>query len=99
LAFGIKREELKEWKEKVKNGELAYITHYWLDERFPNAKTVTKVGCSDMDKLIAWGKKHNIPLKFIDNRSGYPHFDLLGEYQIDILTKENMLHQLDRFKK
>ncbi|WP_028402977.1 hypothetical protein [Ectobacillus panaciterrae] len=97
MAFGIKREELQLWKEKVKKGEIAFITHYWLDERFPGMKTVTKVGCADLEKLAQWGEKYGIPSRAIDKRSEYPHFDLLGERQIEILTQENLLEQLKRF--
>ncbi|MCT8138278.1 hypothetical protein H1D32_11270 [Anaerobacillus sp. CMMVII] len=99
MAFGIKREELNAWKEKVKQGEIAFLTHYWYDPRFPEVKTVTKVGCANIDRLIDWGQKYQIPAKYIDDRSDYPHFDLLGERQIEILTKEQMLAQLQRFKR
>lgn len=99
MAFGIKRIELEKWKEKVRNGEIAFLTHYWLDDRFPNAKTVTKVGCGNIEKLIAWGKKYDIPAKYIDRRGSYPHFDLLGERQYEILKAENLLEQLKRFEK
>jgi hypothetical protein len=99
MAFGIKREELMVWKEKVKKGEIAFLTHYWYDPRFPDIKSVTKVGCADLKRLIAWGKKHNIPAKYIDHRSDYPHFDLFGVRQVEILTNENMLEQLHRFKR
>jgi hypothetical protein len=93
MAFGIKRQELYEWKRKVKEGQIAFITHYWIDDRFPNYKTVTKVGCSDMDKLIAWGKQHGLKPEWIDGRNkAYPHYDLLGEKQIEILTKEGLRH-------
>ncbi|PEC46021.1 hypothetical protein CON11_12460 [Priestia megaterium] len=98
MAFGIKRPELNAWKAAVKRGEIAFLTHYWLDERFPHATTVTKVGCSDLNKLIKWGKKYGIPPKYIDNRSAYPHFDLLGERQKEIMKKENQLEQLKRFE-
>lgn len=97
MAFGIKRKELENWKRAVEKGEIAFLTHYWLDDRFPNAKTVTKVGCSNIERLIDWGEKYNLPKKAIDNRSRYPHFDLLGEKQIEIMTKENRLDQLKRF--
>ena len=30
MAFGIKKDELNEWKSKVRNGEIAFLTHYWL---------------------------------------------------------------------
>ncbi len=98
MAFGLKREELYAWKEAVNRGEIAFLTHYWIDERFPGATTVTKVGCSDIAKLIQWGKKYNIPSRYIDNRSGYPHFDLLGQQQREILAAENKLDQLERFE-
>lgn len=99
MAFGISRKELEAWKEKVRRGEIAFLTHYWLDDRFPNAKTVTKVGCANIEKLIAWGKKYGIPEKYIDRRSDYPHFDLFGEKQYEILKAENLLSQLERFEK
>lgn len=35
MAFGIKREEMKQWKASVARGEIAYLTHYWVDPRFP----------------------------------------------------------------
>lgn len=44
------------WKQKIDNGELAFLTHYWFDERFPECRTDTKAGCRDQEKLIAWGK-------------------------------------------
>jgi hypothetical protein len=47
LAFGVKRHELRHWQEAVSRGEIAYLTHYWTDTRFPSVRTVTKVGCSD----------------------------------------------------
>ncbi len=98
MAFGIRRKELLEWKSKVSQGEIAFLTHYWIDDRFPGMKTVTKVGCADLEKLKSWGEKYGIPSKYIHNRTGFPHFDLLGERQIEILKNENMLHQLERFK-
>lgn len=98
MAFGINRAELNAWKQKVKQGDLAYLTHYWYDPRFPEVKTVTKVGCADLKRLIKWGKKHNIPEKYIDHKLDYPHFDLLGVRQREIMTRENMLEQLHKFK-
>lgn len=56
MAFGLKREELYAWKEAVNRGEVAFLTHYWIDDRFPGATTVTKVGCGDIEKLIQWGR-------------------------------------------
>ncbi len=91
MAFEIKRQELIEWKRKIDSGEIAFLTHYWLDDRFPGCKTVTKVGCNNLDKLAAWGKKHGLKKEWIDHRKdGYSHFDLLGEKQVEILQKEGL---------
>jgi len=93
VAFGINRAELIAWKEKVAQGEIAFITHYWLDDRFPNSKTVTKVGCSDTQKLINWGKKYGLKAEWIDNRKPtMPHYDLFGELRDEILRKEGLDH-------
>ncbi len=43
MAFGINREELKHWKKQVAQGDIAFLTHYWFDKRFPQFNTVTKV--------------------------------------------------------
>lgn len=56
MAFGITRKELTEWKKEIDQGKIAYLTHYWLDERFPGINTVTKVGCKDIEQLIEWEK-------------------------------------------
>ncbi|MBM7649250.1 hypothetical protein JOC78_002203 [Bacillus ectoiniformans] len=99
MAFGIKKSELMEWKRKIDQGEIAFLTHYWLDERFKECKTVTKVGCSDVDKLIKWGEKYGLQKEWIDYRQkGYSHFDLLGERQRLILEEEGLLDHLSRFK-
>ena len=91
MAFGINREELKNWKASVEKGEIAFLTHYWLDDRFPGCKTVTKVGCSDLDKLIAWGKTHGLEPEWIDKRkANLPHFDLFGERRDAILRREGL---------
>ncbi|WP_147534716.1 hypothetical protein [Bacillus marasmi] len=91
MAFGIKRADLLEWKRKVAAGQIAFITHYWLDDRFPNSKTVTKVGCRNLDRLIQWGNQYGLKPEWIDNRNKlYPHFDLIGEVQIEILKKEGL---------
>lgn len=39
MAFGINREELTRWKKAVSAGEIAFLTHYWLDPRFPGIWT------------------------------------------------------------
>lgn len=98
MAFGIKRAELESWKEAVKYGEIAFLTHYWIDERFPGCKTVTKVGCSDINRLIKWGEQYGLKSEWIDYKAGYPHFDLFGHYQETIMRSENKLSQLNRFE-
>ncbi|WP_042162812.1 hypothetical protein [Paenibacillus gorillae] len=97
MAFGIKRAEMNEWKRKVAQGEIAYLTHYWLDPRFPTMKTVTKVGCSDLTKLAAWCRDNGLNPRYIHARAEYPHFDLLGPKQIEILKREKLYDQLERF--
>ncbi len=97
MAFGIKRPELVSWKETVSRGEIAFLTHYWIDERFPGCKTVTKVGCSDINRLIKWGTKYGLKPEWIDYKEAYPHFDLFGQHQQTIMEKEGMLNQLNRF--
>lgn len=98
MAFGIKREELKAWKKAVQAGEMAFLTHYWLDERFPGCKTVTKAGCADLEKLIEWGKQYGLKPEWIDMHDDYPHFDLFGEHEHDILLNEGLKAQLERFQ-
>lgn len=91
MAFGLTKKDLRLWKQRVGAGEIAFLTHYWLDERFPGCKTVTKVGCSDLSKLEAWGRKHGLHPSWIHIRKdGYSHFDLLGERQKQILENEGL---------
>lgn len=95
MAFGIKRKDLEKWKAKIDQGEIAFLTHYWLDDRFPNSKTVTKVGCNDINKLINWGKKYGLKPEWIDIRqNGYSHFDLLGLKQKEILEREGLIDHI-----
>lgn len=97
MAFGIKRDELIAWKKAVSSGEIAFLTHYWLDERFPGCKTVTKAGCSDIEKLGKWGERYGLKREWIDMHDDYPHFDLFGEHEREILVKEGLSAQLKRF--
>lgn len=95
MAFGIKREELREWKKKIDRGEIAFLTHYWVDDRFPGCKTVTKVGCKDLTILAEWGLKYGLKKEWIHIRQdGYSHFDLIGEKEKEILAMENKLTHL-----
>lgn len=99
MAFGIKRDELIRWKQQVEDGDIAFLTHYWVDARFPGCATVTKVGCSDLKKLERWGRQYGLKPEWMDLRNQYPHFDLFGEHQIRIMKAEGMLEQLHRFQK
>jgi hypothetical protein len=97
MAFGITREELRQWKEQVTRGEIAYLTHYWFEPRFPDCRTVTKVGCSDVERLVAWCLENGLNPGYIHRRQPYPHFDLIGDKQRDILRRERLWDQLIRF--
>ncbi|WP_079480085.1 hypothetical protein [Halobacillus salinus] len=97
MAFGLKREELKAWKESVKSGNISFLTHFWLDDRFPGCDTVTKVGCSDVPKLIEWGKQYGLKPEWIHRDPRFPHYDLFGNTQYRILQAENKKDQIERF--
>ncbi|MED4753765.1 hypothetical protein [Brevibacillus choshinensis] len=97
MAFGITREELNQWKQAVTRGEIAYLTHYWLDPRFPDAKTVTKVGCANHTILVEWCVANGLNPAYIHERPPFPHFDLIGSKQMEILKKEGLWEQLERF--
>lgn len=97
MAFGIDREELQAWKDKVKRGEIAFLTHYWYEPRFPSCRTVTKVGCSDVSRLTDWCLANGLPPKYIHHRQPFPHFDLIGPKQQEILQREKQWHQLRKF--
>lgn len=97
MAFGINRSELKAWKEAVSAGEIAFLTHYWLDDRFPGCKTVTKAGCTDLAKLIEWGKRYGLKPEWIDHREDYPHFDLFGKIEVQALLDAGLVEQVNRF--
>jgi len=98
MAFGIDRTELQQWKNKVLQGEIAIITHYWYDKRFPQYHTVTKVGCNNLSKLKLWGKTYNLHPEWIDNHKIYPHYDLFGHLQLKVLLHEKQYTQIERFR-
>lgn len=98
MAFGITRQELVEWKRRVSSGEIAFLTHYWTDERFPHATTVTKVGCSDLARLEDWCRANDLNPRYIHRRDEYPHFDLIGPRQIEILFSHGLEDHLRRFR-
>ena len=97
MAFGVNRTQLQQWKKRVTQGELAFLTHYWLDDRFPGCHTVTKAGCADLDRLIEWGERYGLQPEWIDRHPTYPHFDLLGDRERYILMQEGLQHQYERF--
>jgi len=98
MAFGVNRQQLAAWKSEVSRGEIAFLTHYWVDERFPGIRTVTKVGCRDIRKLRAWCLSHQLNPAYIHMRDEYPHFELIGPRQKEILMKEQLWDQIERFK-
>jgi hypothetical protein len=95
VAFGIKRQEIIDWKRKIDRGEIAFLTHYWLDDRFPGANTVTKVGCQDLEKLAAWGKRYGLKKEWIHYRKdGYSHFDLIGDRGKEVLQRAGLTEHI-----
>ena len=98
MAFGIKRAELNEWKAAVRRGEIAFLTHYWLDDRFPGCHTVTKAGCADLSRLEEWGRAYGLRPEWIDHKEHFPHFDLFGEREYAILEAEGRQDLIDRFR-
>lgn len=97
MAFGIDKKELRNWKKKVLKGEIAFLTHYWLDERFPGCDCLTKVGCSNIKKLATWGKKYGLKEEWIHKRDRFPHYDLFGDFQKEILQAEEQWDQIEKF--
>ncbi|MGQ7888010.1 hypothetical protein [Paenibacillus sp. WC2504] len=97
MAFGIKRDELYRWKDAVSRGEIAFLTHYWLDDRFAGVTTVTKVGCSDLERLTNWCLSHGLDPQYIHHSPSYPHYDLFGPIQKKILELEQQWEQIERF--
>lgn len=96
MAFGITRKELGYWKKHVISGEIAFLTHFWHDRRFPNYSSVTKVGCKSVDRLIVWGDQYNLSANWIHDGE-YPHFDLMGDRQFLILRQEGLYDHIEKF--
>src|SRR5699024_4968534 len=97
MAFGLTRFELNKWKEEVNSGVIAIITHYWQDNRFPNATTVTKVGCSDLNKLIECDNKYYLHPEWILYRQDYPHIDLFSITHNNVIINEKKFKQINKF--
>lgn len=98
MAFGVTRQELTEWKQRVARGEIALLTHYWYDERFPDSRTVTKVGCSDLMRLEAWCGDQGLNPAYIHRRDPFPHFDLIGPRQRIVLEQLGRQDIIDKFR-
>jgi hypothetical protein len=98
MAFGITRQEMNAWKNAVSRGEIAFLTHYWIEPKFPGITTVTKAGCSDLDKLSAWCVRNGLNPKYIHRRTEFPHFDLIGTKQKEVLYAEQQWDQIRRFR-
>ncbi|WP_411346206.1 hypothetical protein ACE3MZ_09590 [Paenibacillus sp. WLX1005] len=98
MAFGINRTQLNDWKRQVEAGKIAFLTHYWIDERFPGIRTVTKVGCNDLQRLREWCQSYGLNPRYIHHRDRYPHFDLLGREQVRILQAEGLQDHIDHFR-
>ncbi|MGE7822796.1 hypothetical protein [Paenibacillus sp. NPDC093718] len=97
MAFGISRQELQQWKQKVAQGDIAFLTHYWYDKRFPEFRTVTKVGCSNIQRLEDWCVSNGLNPEYIHYRLPYPHFDLIGRKQTELLQKYSLDDHITRF--
>ncbi|WOV83074.1 hypothetical protein PGH26_09005 [Sporosarcina jeotgali] len=97
MAFGTNRTELRAWKEAVRAGEIAFLTHYWIDDRFPGCNTVTKVGCADIDLLMEWGQTYGLKPEWIDYKKDYPHFDLFGKIEVEALLDAGLADRVERF--
>jgi len=97
MAFGINRKELKKWQHNVSIGEIDFLTHYWQDDRFPGCTTVTKAGCSNLEKLAQWGEIYGLDARWIHKDEKYPHFDLFGDKQREVLESEQQWDQIQRF--
>jgi hypothetical protein len=50
-----------------------------------------------LEKLIAWGKTYGLKEKWIHKDKKYPHFDLFGDWQKEILKKEEKWDQIKKF--
>lgn len=99
MAFGIKRAELVKWKQDIDNGKIAFLTHFWVDDRFSQMKTVTKVGALSIDQLYKWGSQYGLKKEWIHIREdGYSHYDLIGHTQLEILEAEGLTEHIKRFR-
>ncbi|MDQ0299248.1 hypothetical protein J2S78_001668 [Salibacterium salarium] len=97
MAFGINKRELENWKQQAQKEEIALITHFWYDPKFPHYHSVTKAANSNVNKLAEWGLQYGLKPEWIHHRDPFPHFDLLGEKQVQVLKEEGKYSQIERF--
>ena len=74
-----------------------FLTHYWYDKRFPEFNTVTKVGRSNIQRLEDWCVSNGLNPEYIHYRLPYPHFDLIGPKQTELLHKYRLEEHIARF--
>lgn len=98
MALGVTRAQLVAWKAAVSAGEIAFLTHWWQDDRFEGISSITKVGCSDRAKLVAWGLQYGLQERYIDlKHEKFPHFDLFGDTQRYVLRAEGLIATIKQF--
>jgi hypothetical protein len=51
-----------------------------------------------LERLSQWCVNNGLNPKYIHNRPPYPHFDLIGPKQKEILQKEQLWRQIERFR-
>ncbi|QKS71330.1 hypothetical protein FLK61_31990 [Paenalkalicoccus suaedae] len=94
MAFGVTKDELRQYKIQAASGEIAFLTHFWFDERFPQHQTVTKAASNDKQRLIEWGKQYGLKEEWIHDDGHFPHFDLIGSTEWHVLHQENKADKL-----
>ncbi|GAC43630.1 hypothetical protein PPOP_3029 [Paenibacillus popilliae ATCC 14706] len=53
--------------------------------------------CADMARLSVWCVEHGLNPRYIHARRPFPHYDLIGPRQREILRQEQQWDQLERF--
>ena len=64
---------------------------------FRVVKPLRKPGALTLKNWVRWGERYGLKREWIDMRDDYPHFDLFGEHEREILVKEGLSAQLKRF--
>lgn len=76
---------IENWKEVkrairlAREGNVVIYSHPWHSEKMGQAKVVTKIMCSDKEKLLSWGNKRGLPLRAFHDTKKMPHYDIWGE--------------------